>query len=227
MCDDHDERYLKYKHVEDIDPSKMLHVFRNISLFDDMFLNMQAMNITVVDMFIAQTEYDLLREYFEIERTPTDSAVFVSAQSQMWIFAVYELLRTWRARVIKLMKWKDEGKLDEQIARFSETENSLADHMQLEHIERMRSESEFYEKVKSDREKVFPLINMIDNLRVNLAKHEVKGKSDMRPRMPGYGRINMYCGALDFEVDIGDGSYHVMNRRDIADAIRELKISEI
>ncbi|CAM3053805.1 hypothetical protein CFR75_15605 [Komagataeibacter xylinus] len=226
MCDDHDERHLQYKHIEDIDASRMLHVFRNISLFDDMFLNMQAMNIAVVDMFITQIEYDLLREYFEIERTPTDSAAFVSAQSQMWIFAVYELLRTWRARVIKLMKWKDEGKLDEQIARFSKIDNSLVDHMQFEHIERMKTDANFYEKVKSDRKKIFPLINMIDNLRVNLAKHEVKGERDMRPRAPGYGRINGYCGALDFEVDIGDGSYHVMNRRDIADAIRELQIEE-
>lgn len=49
------------------------------------------------------------------------------------------------------------------------------------------------------------MINMIDALRVNLAKHEVKGESDMRPRMPVYGRINGYCGALDFEVDIGEG----------------------
>lgn len=153
MCDEYDERHLQYKHIEDIDPSRMLHVFRNISLFDDMFLNMQAMNIAVVDRFITQIEYDLLRKYFGIVRTPTDSAVFVSAQSQMWIFAVYELLRTWWARVIKLMKWKNEGKLDEQIAKVSKADNNLADHMQLKHIEWMKADADFYEKVKSDRKK--------------------------------------------------------------------------
>ena len=31
--------------------------------------------------------------------------MFVSALSQMWVFAAYELLRTWRQRAREIMKW--------------------------------------------------------------------------------------------------------------------------
>jgi hypothetical protein len=59
-------------------------------------------------------------------------------------------------------------------------------------------------------------------LRMNLAKHETVGRRNSVPSAPGYGRINSDCGALDFEVMDEAGSSHVLNRRDLADALRNL-----
>lgn len=39
---------------------------------------------------------------------------------------------------------------------------------------------------------------------------------------PGYGRINSWCGALDYEIENGIYSMGTINRRDIADEIRAL-----
>jgi hypothetical protein len=42
----------------------------------------------------------------------------------------------------------------------------------------------------------------------------------MFPRAPGYGRINMLCGSMDYELADRDGKYYLVNRRDIADFTR-------
>jgi hypothetical protein len=44
-------------------------------------------------------------------------------------------------------------------------------------------------------------------LTFSLAKHEVPHKADFVPTAPGYGRINPFCGAMDFEIRLKDGSY--------------------
>ena len=43
-------------------------------------------------------EHDLAAEYHEQETTPVPTAAMVSAVAQLWIFGLYELLRTWRQR---------------------------------------------------------------------------------------------------------------------------------
>jgi hypothetical protein len=75
-----------------------------LPLFDDLFLSMQGQNVILVDLYLRDLERDLLRELIEIERTPFPATLIVSALSQMWIFAVYELLRTWRQRVKDLKR---------------------------------------------------------------------------------------------------------------------------
>ena len=62
--------YDEYPPLIDIDFSRINVVFRQLVLFDDMFLNMQGMNVAIVDSLVTDQEYDLLREYFETERTP-------------------------------------------------------------------------------------------------------------------------------------------------------------
>ena len=58
---------------------------------------MQALNLEIVDLFIEEQETSLLTEYMEKEKTPAWT-LFVSVLSQLWIFGLYELLRTWRQR---------------------------------------------------------------------------------------------------------------------------------
>src|SRR5574337_1181491 len=74
-------------------------VLQSLPLFDDLYLRMQATNLQIVDGFLEEQELALLKEYLQLERTPIPFLMFVSALSQLWVFGVYELLRTWRHRV--------------------------------------------------------------------------------------------------------------------------------
>jgi hypothetical protein len=67
-----------------------------VPLCDDLWLGMQIRNIALVDMaIIRKMETEMLNRYFELDRTPPELMV-LSGISQMWIFSLYEFLRTWR-----------------------------------------------------------------------------------------------------------------------------------
>jgi hypothetical protein len=206
------------------DPQRLITVFRSLVLFDELYLYMQATNIAVVDDFLQSLETDLLREYVEIERTPVQSAIFVSALSQMWIFSMYELLRTWRQRVNDLILIAKAGKVSTTPPAPEESEFNLSRDFRKRAIERALGDPQFQRNLTVHYEGVEPVFRLCESMRVTLAKHEVpKTKKNMIPSSPGYGRINMLCGALDFEIIHKDGSFSYSNRRDIADAFRSLE----
>ena len=68
------------------------------------------MNIAVSDQALRNWEAALIREYLEADRTPMESAMFVSAFSQLWLFGLYELLRTWRERANEILDFVDDTK---------------------------------------------------------------------------------------------------------------------
>ncbi|MFL9927652.1 hypothetical protein PQR62_25525, partial [Herbaspirillum lusitanum] len=89
----------QYERPEDIDFMALPTALAKLHFFwDDMFLRSQANNVALVDKFLTELEYQNLRNLIDEERTP-QGTYFLLAQSQMWIFAVYELLRTWDQRV--------------------------------------------------------------------------------------------------------------------------------
>ena len=87
----------------DVPDSTIDDALLSLPLFDNVYFRMQAMNLSMVDEFLVGLESDLLAEYMEIERTPVQSALFVSAISQLWIFGFYELLRTWRQKCMGII----------------------------------------------------------------------------------------------------------------------------
>lgn len=211
-----------YLSIDEINFSKMQKTFRSLILFEDIFLNMQAMNISIIDKFITEYEYALLDEYLETDRTPINTAMFVSAQSQMWIFAIYELLRTWRARIKKLCAWKENGGVEQMIKNLDKEESNFVAHFKKRQLEQLKNDPDFYPKLEIDLLRTSDLFTMIEAMRINLAKHEVHNKDKHSPRTVGYGRINNFCGALDFDIAHENGSFEYLNRRDIADSIRNL-----
>lgn len=220
--DDYDDGM--YPVFEEIDFGRIHTLFRSLSLFDDMYLNMQGMNIALIDQFITEWEYALLQEYIDIERTPLDMAMFVSAQSQMWIFALYELLRTWRSRINKLIKWKENGGIAQVLKNIEKDHLNLAAHFRKSHLEKLRDDPAFVNALQSDSKLLDGVFSMTAAIRINLAKHEIQGKDNSIPRAPGYGRINPWCGALNFEIEHKDNSFEYINRRDIAEALRKIEI---
>lgn len=214
-----------YKPLSEIDPSALNQALCSLALLgDDPYLRMQAMNLGIVDPFVADLEEQLLQKLIDEERTPLPEAAFISAQSQMWIFAAYELLRTWRQRAADMIKWHENNGLEIKLRELEKDTGYLhfGRAYRAAQIRMVIDDPSFISRIRDDRRRVHILFARLSALRVALAKHEVRGRPGSVALAPGYGRINQWCGALDYELENGRCSMGYVNRRDIADDIRGL-----
>lgn len=193
-------------------------------LGDDMYLRMQTTNIGVVDQFIMRLETDALSKLYEEGGRDMELGIFLSAQSQMWIFAIYELLRTWRERARGALELLRKGTLNDRIAALRADkgfrhhgEEALADQLQA-----LADDSAIATELEDHLRRIYIPYARLDHLRVALAKHEVKGKRGALASAPGYGRYNAGCGALDYQIEVGRTILGTINRRDIADEFRAM-----
>lgn len=213
-----------------------------LPLFDNLFLKMQAQNIAVVDLYLEQLESKLLKEYIEIEKTPFDSAILVSALSQMWIFALYELLRTWKQIINELLKYDEKISSIRGDPAFKEKKKKLGGPKKTNFYRPIVSEetvdtfyNTFFKKIEGDPlyanslrkalDIIMPAFRRIADLRITLAKHEVPGTPGIRAYAPGYGRIDMSTGSIYWLIEKKDGESEIISRRNLADSIKELDIS--
>jgi hypothetical protein len=206
-----------------------------LPLFDGLYLRMQATNVSIVDRMIEPMESDLLHELIERERTPIPAVMAVSAMSQMWMFAVYELLRTWRQRVQSLLRTYETIRglaRDQQMAALEIEANSvqsaredanLALDMQRESVLRL-GEDGFAENLRVAYSLIEPIFRRIESLRVTLAKHEVPKSRGLVAFAPGYGRIDSFTGSIYWQIDLKDNTVDVINRRSIADDLKGLRL---
>ena len=143
----------------------------------DPYLSMQSFNLDVVDQFIMRLEYEVLREYHREERLP-GTAIFLSAQSQMWIFAAYELLRTWRGRAEKALMLHKNGGLGHKIAALREDVGFLhvGRKIHADQLSELVGSPKLVDRVREDLAITHIPFGCLDFPRVALAKHEVKGK---------------------------------------------------
>jgi hypothetical protein len=225
-----EEAKASYGRPETIEPGALRNALCALTFFgDDPFISMQAFNLGAVDQFIMELEYDVLKEFIESERTPVASASFLSAQSQMWIFMCYEVLRTWRQRCDDIIKWSESGGLETKIKSLTRDEGylHLAKQMRAQQLQRVLEDNSQTDLAKADLKRVHVLFTQLEHLRMSLAKHEVRRKSGSVALGPSYGRINYICGSLDYELEIGRFSLGTLNRRDVADGIRAVPGSDL
>ncbi len=214
----------EYLPLEKIDFSIIANDFRLLPFYrDDLFLGMQAMNIGIIDPNITQFEYHLLDTYIEKERTPAFETMTVGAFSQMWIFALYEVLRLWRDRRYEFSKLYKNGGINLKLKSFDKHgDMNLTIQHRRRQLEKYRDDQAFRDEVDYCWVQLEPVYRLIELYRINMAKHMAPGKSNIIPMAPGYGRINMLCGALDYELIIDKDRYELLNRRDVADILREV-----
>jgi hypothetical protein len=201
---------------------------------DDPYLYMQVMNLGIVDDFLVDLERQLLREYMETERTPTPNALFASAISQMWIFAVYELLRTWRQRCRAVLQFAEhlrnlsESKREAYVAaKKAKLKNAspYPEDLKVTHwrtFERAANDHDFVSHVQKAFDSSEGSYRKIEALRMHLAKHEMPKAPGSFAIAPGYGRIDMMNGSIYWQVLLRGNEVDIMSRRDIADFCREL-----
>jgi len=195
-----------------------------LPLFDDLYLSMQGQNIMLVDSYLRNFESSLRTQLFEMERTPVASALFVSALSQMWIFAAYELLRTWRQRVQDLKRQAQQPQKP-AVQRGSPL-RQLWELTWQEELRKLQKNKNYATELDEAYAKVEPLFRRIEALRMNLAKHEVPKRSQ-RALAPGYGRIDGFDGSIYWQVDLGDNFVDIVSRRSLADHLRGIVIGHV
>lgn len=192
-----------------------------LPLFDDLFLSMQGQNVMLVDLYLRDLERDLLRELIEIERTPFPATLVVSALSQMWIFAVYELLRTWRQRVKDLKHDAQKPAVAQQSGN-----SKLAGMYYQGQLAHLRKKPTYAKELDRAVSRMEPLFRRIEALRMNLAKHEVPKLHGVPAMAPGYGRIDGMTGSISWQVDLGNNLVDLVSRRSLADQLKDLVVDK-
>lgn len=223
----HDDRP-RYLVPGDIPDSKLHTALGQLCfLQSDPYFRTQAFNLDMTDRFLMELEYATLREWFETERTPPQ-AYFLGAQSQMWIFAAYELQRSWREWASEIKKWSATGGLNHKLASMKSQAEDFS-HFGIEakigQLEEVITKPELVPLIEAHLDHTYVSFKMLEFLRVALAKNQVSGKPKLIPSMPTHGRINKECGALDYELQNGMYIIGQMSRRDVADAIRGLDLT--
>lgn len=219
----------RYRLPENISQSEIRNELSNLTLFgDDPNLRIQAFNLALVDEFIMRLEYDLMKRQLQEERAPVNEATFVSAQSQMWIFAAYELMRTWRQRAREIIKLFEAGTLRarQEELRKDEGFHHVARIWRAEQIESILASPSRLQNIRDDLRRTHIPFARMEFIRISLAKHEVRRQRNSVALMPTLGRINTWCGSLDFEIENGAASLGTISRRDIADEIRAFSSQE-
>lgn len=211
---------------------------QSLPLFAEPYLRMQATNLDVLDQFLMQQESQLLHEYFELERTPFPSTLFVSALSQLWLFGLYELLRTWRQRGKDVLKWSKEWRstpVHQQREKFEakklQIENRAADPKAAELFywppyEKVTEDPFFAEAIRKALDGSEWIFQRIAAFRVALAKHELPRMEGSYALSPGYGRIDMTDGSIYWQIVLEKNEVDLVSRRKIADLCRELAIDK-
>ena len=116
--DEHDAAVdeLPYRDIATIDPMELTTALNSLVLLgDDPYLRMQVVNLAIVDPFLMDLETAAFQSLFDEDKKYGPELVFLSAQSQMWMFAAYELLRTWRERAREVRRWISENSLQAHI----------------------------------------------------------------------------------------------------------------
>lgn len=216
--------------------SSLRGVLMSLPLFDkNIYLKMQAQNIVIVDAYLRELEHDLLLEYIENEKTPIPSTLFLAALSQMWIFATYELLRTWRQMVREIVKNADlSSELTNQSQAVKSTRNKKIKKIKRPRISEEVIESQYntpfrqavsnpkiVKACSSANVMIDSVFRRLTELRIALAKHEIAGAVGTRAYAPGYSRIDMGTGSIYWMVDKKDGTSEIISRRSLVHELEQ------
>lgn len=205
-------------------------------MFGYLYLQMQCRNISITDQAMSPMEEQLLFQKIDLEYTPLPETLLLSAWSQMWVFAFFELMRTWKvlvddnlkfARAIVRAKTEDARRsvIDKKVA-----ENDRASRLTIDFgayrraamrgvidfpVENIRAFEESLEYTKGLR-------RMLAEVRTSLAKHEIAGVKAYAPS-PGYGLISPINGSIGWRIVYEEPrSEAIISRRDIANECRAM-----
>jgi hypothetical protein len=206
--------------------------FATIPMTDDVYLGMQAQNVARVEMKVLR-----LWESYVLDEQRADPGNVQGPKyrelmglSQMWVFGLYEFLRTWRERAKRLMDFKDElkklatqGERDAYLAQIVAEAKESARHVdQLpvyypDHMAKI-VDADFMKSVRDYYAKMRDLWQELTAVRIAAAKHELPGKRGVPAAAPGISLPSQYTGSMCWQVLVGNKQERrTIERRDLAD----------
>jgi hypothetical protein len=211
--------------------------FMTIPLCDDVWLGMQAQHIAAVEIAIIRPlELHTARKIFN-EEGYLDVMMALNGVSQMWLFALYEFWRTWRQRAKQLLQLADQYTKTKPAKQKAFLEKTLADakgkekHIFSEHsfyshhISKI-ADADFVASIKAYYDKTDGWFGFIEELRMNLAKHEVPKARGMIAEMPGYARMDQVTGTLYWQFIDTQGGLQKLDRREAANFLLDIKLPD-
>jgi hypothetical protein len=223
---------------DDSEPLFNLFTWRaSIPLCDDLWLGMQAQNIAIVDHIIRHFEQQALQHYYANDSFSMEHLAPLSAMSQMWVFALYEFLRTWLERASKLIGYSEklaaqktpeeraayEKKIDDE-AKARAKFIKIAPHFYTRHVSSV-GDPDFIKAIRDYREEIKHLFRDVEAIRLPLAKHVIAGTKTERfmAEAPGYGRVDTMTGSMYWQINLAEEGYvDVINRHKLADAFMSM-----
>jgi hypothetical protein len=184
-----------------------------------------------VDRIVRSFEQQALAGFYENDRFSTEDLLPLSAMSQMWVFALYEFLRTWLQRASTLIGYaekhaalKTPKERAEYLTAVEGTVQEKAKHVKIApvfyygHIGKIGND-QFVKSIRDYRKSIKNLFRDVEAIRVPLAKHEIAGSKDRRliAEAPGYGRVNQLTGSMYWQISFADGSVDIIHRHSLAD----------
>lgn len=213
----------RYPRAESIGASDLADALCRLPMLgDDLFLRMQAYNLSSVDHMIMGMEQEALRQSFRDDRISPDLLQLLSALTQMWIFASYELLRTWRSRIKQIIKWAENGGLASKLEVYERParHRDLGNDLRASELRAVMSDPSLLDALRRGLIVTHVTFTRLHHLRITLAKHEIPNTKAKSAHMPGYARVNSWCGALEYHLSKSGTTYAVLCRRDIAEELR-------
>lgn len=168
-------------------------------------------------------EISTLRQSFSDDRVSFEDSLFLSAQTQMWIFAAYELLRTWRGRAKKLIALSKTGGLDAKIAALNVEQKHapVGNLIYAKQLAGVKADPKLVDQIDHDIDLTHVTFGLLSYVRVALAKHETQGSRTGKPSgSSSMGRADRYTGSVQYELTNGPSIWGYVSRRDIAEGIR-------
>ncbi|WP_196363255.1 MULTISPECIES: hypothetical protein [Pseudomonas syringae group genomosp. 2] len=222
---DHDRDYVPaYLTPSQIPPYALGEALKSLTLFStDMNLVSQAMNLTIVDEFVMALEYDYLRAKFNETSNPYDS-IFLSAQSQMWIFSVYEVMRTWRQKAKDFVHTDQNSGLRQKLDNLKR-DRGYVNYTALQkaaEVQALIDDPRLVKALEDDLARTSFLFIRLETLRIALAKHEVRKRPNAMMVGSNVGYMNRECGSLEYQMNSGMMIQGNISRRDIADGVRAI-----
>jgi hypothetical protein len=224
--------------MNDDEPPFNLFTWRSsIPLCDDLWLGMQAQNIAIVDHIIRQFEQQALQRYYAEDSFSIADLAPLSAVSQMWVFALYEFLRTWMQRASKLIGYfeklaaqKTPEEREAYMQKITDEAKERAKHIRIApqfytvHVGRVGN-SDFIKGIREYRDEIKHLFRSVEAIRLPLAKHEMAGSKSEKfmAEAPGYGRVDTQTGSMYWQINLPDGYVDVINRHNLADGFMSMK----
>lgn len=215
----------------EIGPNELFEALRALAGFNDNpFLVIQGQQLALVDNLLNGMEERALRGMADDEKPMTQRAL-LGALSPMWIYAAYELLRTWRQRCEEIVRLAASGGFDLK-AQHLERETNYHHHdreLRAEQLRTARDNPEIVQRMKDDLTRTEIGFTIIEFIRVALAKHEVSSKAKNKPIAfaPGLALPDRYTGSMVYELSNGGSIIGFHSRRDLAETIRSFPTAPI